>query len=59
LCVQVKIITQQPECSEKGDEHAMGEGDCDQNLEERRKEKNVLIFYFLNNFQQPIQQVTG
>jgi hypothetical protein len=37
----------------------MGEGDCDQNLEERRKEKNVLIFYFLNNFQQPIQQVTG
>jgi hypothetical protein len=46
LCVQVKIITQQPECSEKGDEHAMGEGDCDQNLEERRKEKKCVDFLF-------------
>jgi hypothetical protein len=46
LCVQVKIITQQPECSEKGNEHAMGEGDCDQNLEERRKEKKCVDFLF-------------
>jgi hypothetical protein len=29
LCVQIKIITQQPKCSEKGDEQAMGEGDCE------------------------------